>query len=154
MAQLASAAGGPEAMARIMEGEVPEAFAQMMAGAAGAASQQVPRMDREEDPADEAPLPAPGTAVFFGEYDDRATVHEHGADGCTIIPEDGVHANGQVEFQRVQAADLTVDEATDALVPGVVVRIKASVTRPRFNWGDVTRQSIGIITARALSRIL
>lgn len=135
----------PDALARLLHAEAPEAFAQMMAGVAG--GPQVARMDHTEDPPEDAPVPAPGTAVFYTIYDDRAVVHKHtGADHCTVIPEEQpamrqVDTQAQVAYQRVDPADLTVDEETEALVPGVVVRVRRDVTHPRFAWGETLQSA-------------
>ena len=41
---------------------------------------------------------------------------------------------------------ITVDEAP--LKVGDRVRVKASVTQPKYKWGSVTHRSIGVVTGR------
>ena len=141
-----------------------EGFAQLMAAQAA----QEPRLDREEDPPEDAPRPPPGTVVFSGTHGDRAVVISHSSEGCTVHLADELtthqheasagtdqapHVRGperEVAGEAgVDVSQLTVDEESEGLVPGVVVRVKSSMITPRFSWGEVTHDSVGMISSRA-----
>lgn len=65
-------------------------------------------------------------------------VQSRDEDGCVIVR----YPNATV---KVEASEIVVDEDCEKVQPGVTVRVKPNVSRPRFGWGHVDSSSVGLV---------